>query len=244
MKKRLIAAILALTCVFNTACAGTNPDNNDDSNQSEINDAPYVEEPCGEDVKLTVQGVDGRGLLAGGSGITACSTVLGFYGINIKPMDLKAYAKIESASSFIDGFPSPWDQIVGDPKSPKSYYYAAPITKMVNDYIADRKSSSGIKAKDISGATLDELKAYIDKGQPVVVWGTITGNAASETISWELETGEDFVARDPQRVYTMIGYNDKQIILCNDKGKEVRAKIEYFNDMYNSLYSQAILIYK
>lgn len=197
----------------------------------------------GKEVKLNVIGINGYRELESGSGITAAATVLGYYKINIKPLDLREYADIHGTSIIEDGVtPSPWDVIVNEPIGPISFYYAKPIINMTNKYL-DEKGISNIKAYDISGATLDDLCDYIDIGKPVIVWGTSTGNPAEESdVSWILPNGETFVAREPLCVYTLIGYTNTDVIILDDVGEELIVSKEIFTTMYESMYSQAILI--
>nr|WP_162156357.1 C39 family peptidase [[Eubacterium] cellulosolvens] len=58
---------------------------------------------------------------------------------------------------------------VGSPFSEEGAgIYPPGIVIAANDYLEDQKS--GLKAEDISGASMDELYGYIDQGLPVMVW--------------------------------------------------------------------------
>ncbi len=122
-----------------------------------------------KEVKLNIVGINGYSDLKSGSGITVAATVLGYYGIDIKPLKLKEYAEVHGTSTIVDGFtPSPWDVIVDEPIGPNALYYAKPIIDMIHNYL-DEIGNTTLKAKDISGATLDELKECIGKDKPVIV---------------------------------------------------------------------------
>ena len=200
------------------------------------------DKPTNSSKKLDVVGINGYSDLKSGSGITAAATVLGYYGINIEPIKLKEYADVHGTSAKVDGFtPSPWDVIVDEPIGPNALYYAKPIINMINNYLAE-KGITNVKPKDISGATLSELIAYIDEGKPVIVWGTSDGKPAEDSISWILPNGEKFVAKDSMNVYTLIGYTDTEFILLTHSKYELNVSKEIFVTMYESIYSQAILI--
>lgn len=196
-----------------------------------------------KEVKLDVVGINGFSDLASGSGITAAATILGYYGIDIKPLKLKEYAEVHGTSTKVDGFtPSPWDVIVDEPIGPNALYYAKPIIDMIHNYL-DEIGNTTLKAKDVSGATLDELKNYIDNGKPVAVWATTNGHPASDAeVSWILPNGELFVAKNHVCVYTLKGYNKDELLIVTHTGYELKVTNEIFLTMYESVYSQAIII--
>ena len=242
MKKQSIIALLLSVCLITTACSNTSdspdiPDNNSSLSNIEID--------RGGEVKINVSGIDGRPFVPGGSAITAASTILAYYGISIKPFDLRGFATIEESTSFIDGTSSPWKKIVGNPKGALSFYFAPPIVDMLNTYYTEYpKKCKDRTVTNISGADLAKLKSYIDNQKPVIVWGTITGNAAVpvEEYSWVTDEGEEFIGKMAMRCYTMIGYNNSEVILISDNGKTLNVLNETFLEMYESMESQAILI--
>lgn len=192
--------------------------------------------------KLDVVGINGYSDLKSGDGITAAATVLGYYGISVEPIKLKEYADVHGTSAKVDGFtPSPWDVIVDEPIGPNALYYAKPIINMINNYLAE-KGINNVKPKDVSGATLSELIANIDEGKPVIVWGTGTLKPAEDSISWILPNGDKFVAKAYSTVYTLIGYTEDEVVLIDCTGGIFNVSQETFMPMYESMYSQAILI--
>lgn len=197
------------------------------------------EEPIKE---LDVVGINGYSDLRSGSGITAAAIVLKYYGIDVELLKLKQYADIYGLNTIEDGVtPSPWDVIVGEPLTLTAKYYAKPIVDMVNNYV-NKNGLNNIKAKDISGATLDELMSYIDKGKPVIVWGTETGEPAIDGVSWILPSGKKFTAKALVDVYVLVGYNESKVMIMSHIGKVYELGKEEFFSMYESVYSQAILI--
>ena len=242
MKKKSIIALLLTACILTTtACSGTIVIPDEQNNSSLVD----IEIDRGNEVKIEVEGLDGRPFIPGGSAITASATILGFYGVKIKPMDLRAYANIVEGTSFVDGTPSPWEKVIGNPKGTLSFYFAPPIVDTLkNFYEQNEKKCQGRTVKDISGADLATLKSYIDKNKPIVVWGTITGNAAVpvEDYTWITDKNEKFVGKMSPRCYAMIGYNNSEVILISDNGKTLNVMTDTFVTMYESMESQAILI--
>ncbi len=242
MRKKSIVALFLTACILtSTACSNTIviPE---DQNNSSLADVVIDR---GNEVKIDVQGLDGRPFIPGGSAITASAAVLGYYGVSIDPTKLRAYAPIVEGTSFVDGTESPWDKLIGNPKGTLSFYFAPPIIKMLKDFYADNESKcKGRTVKDVSGADLEALKGYVDQNKPIVVWGTITGNAAVpvEDYTWITDKGDEFVGKMSPRCYTMIGYNNSEVILISDNGKTLNVMTDTFVEMYTSMESQAILI--
>ncbi len=241
MNKKSLIAMLLSVCLLTTACSNT-PGNTINPEDSSL---PVIEIDRGGEVLLEVKGVDGRPFVPGGSAITAASAILGYYGISIKPADLRGYANIEPSTSFVDGTPSPWKMIIGNPKGALSFYYAPPIVDMMNNYYNDYPSKcKGRTVKNISGSDLTTLKEHIDNKKPVIVWGTITGNAAVavDEYCWVTDEGEEIQCKMSPRCYAMIGYNNSEVILVSDNGKTLNVMNETFTEMYESMESQAVLI--
>ena len=243
MKKRSIIAFVLAACILTTTACNSNtiviPDEQNNSSLAEI----VIDR--GNEVKIDVEGLDGRPFIPGGSAITASAAILGFYGISIKPADLRAYAPIVESTSFVDGTESPWEKVIGNPKGRISFYFAPPIVEMLKKfYNENQKNCQGRTVKDVSGSDLATLKGYIDSNKPIVVWGTITGNAAVpvEDYSWKTDKNEQFIGKMSPRCYAMIGYNNSEVILISDNGKVLNVMNETFEVMYESMESQAVLI--
>ena len=239
MKKKRIIALLLSVCMLFTACSG-NPNTSDPENSR-----PLIEIDRGGEVKINISGVDGRSFIPAVSGLTCVATVFGYYGISVKPDALRFYAPIVEGTTYIDGKPSPYKKIVGNPMGLIAFYYAAPIIEAVENYFKDYpKKTQGRVVKNISGATVEEIKGYIDREIPVIIWGTVTGNAAIpiDDYSWITDEGDRFTGKMSPRCYTVIGYNNSEILVLSDNGKQLNVMNDTFIEMYESYESQAIVI--
>lgn len=195
-----------------------------------------------QDVSLDIEGVDGFLTYPSGSGITAVATVLKYYGIDASIIDLCNCADVYGDIIIRDGYtPSPWEKIVVSPGTYDSVYYAPPIVNMANKYLTSVGSNK--RAKDVSGTTLEELLKYIEKGVPVIIWATETEKPAKDGASWIANNGEEVVCKNGMTVFVMKGYTSEKIqLIYHIDGYVFEYSHDLVNDMYQSVYSQAILI--
>ena len=194
-----------------------------------------------ESASIDIEPLDWYSKIPSGSGITSIATVLHYYGYKASFGDLAACAEIYADSTIIDGVtPSPFEKIVFSPTTSLSIAYAGPIVNMANNYLTSIGSDK--RAVDISGKAVEELLSYVAKGKPVIVWATSTGRAAEDGSTWIADNGERVVKKKEVRVYVLDSYSGNDITLLRDTGSTAKCSKEQLNTMYQSVYSQAIII--
>ena len=176
-------------------------------------------------------------------------------------MLLKFYGYDVSAQQMIDAVPTgsgkyekdgvwyaadPFEMFAGDPRKRRtegSYgCFAKPLLTAMNKFAEGR-------AKDISGATTEELFRYVSEGKPVVVWGASNGNTIKEGVVWQCvdkdgkPTGKTFTELEREHCMVLIGYDKENVILHDpSKGENILQTQELFNSNREKLFMQAIII--
>ena len=136
---------------------------------------------------------------------------------------------------------NPFEVFVGHPskgKSEGSYgCFAEPIVVAMQKF-------AGNKVKNISGCDEETLFSYIDKGEPVVVWGIKNAGDIEEGVTWKYPDGSgSFKELIGEHCFVLIGY-DEQLVYLDDPsaGRHVEQPKEKFIKNWKALYSQAIIV--
>lgn len=194
-----------------------------------------------EVIELDIEGVNAYSKFPSGSGLSAVATVLGYYGIEVTMEELYNAADIYADLSIVDGLtPSPWEKIVCSPATKSSVYFAPPIVNMANKYLNSIEST--LIAKDVSGKSVDELLSYVANDKPVIIWATRTGKAAPDGLSWIADNGKEVLTKAKVLIYVIAGYDTENVYMLNNTGRifyDAKSSVE---EMYQSVYSQAIII--
>lgn len=136
--------------------------------------------------------------------------------------------------------PDPDKVFVGDPRDPGAWGIYAPGLKKVIDIFLGSSHFS----VNITGCSVDELYRQLDRGNPVIVWGTIGMGKAFNGISWYVE-GDNKLLTWVRREHclVLIGYNKNGDLIFNDPldGK-VTYKASDFMKSFNSLGKQALYV--
>lgn len=136
---------------------------------------------------------------------------------------------------------NPFEEFVGHPskgKSEGSYgCFAEPI-------VIAMKKIAGDKVKNISGCDEETLFSYIDKGEPVVVWGIKNAGDIEEGVIWKYPDGSgSFKELIGEHCFVLIGYDDQLVYLDDPSaGRHVEQPKEKFIKNWKALYSQAIIV--
>lgn len=174
-----------------------------------------------------------------GCEVTSLTMALNYKGVNADKKDL--------ANNYLDkgkaGETDPKEKFIGNPTGSGSENfgcYAPVIVKTANKYLQAKNSS--LKAKDVSGGELESLYSYIDKGTPVIVWGTIDCQEAKNTVTWTVN-GKEVKWYSPEHCMCLCGYSENKISVGDPmKGSVVEYDMESFKKAYNSLFKQAVVI--
>lgn len=144
--------------------------------------------------------------------LTACESLaavslMRYYGIDMTPeLFLDGYLPVadypdKDKDGELHG-ESPWDYFIGDPMRGDAFgCYNSALAAGIN------KIRDGL-AVPMDNVPLWKLcKNYIDKGQPVVIWGTMYMAPPTDSVRWYLPDGELFTFVGPEHALVLIGYD-------------------------------------
>lgn len=243
MKKTAIFLLVLLTAAL--ACCNSAPTNTmtpvlkttaeDAINDARGNSARFLPEPTAmvEDFPVLRQYPE----LPTGCEVTSLTMVLNYNGIEADKCDIADnYLKKGEVGTtdFRKAF-------VGDPRDEDSFgCYAPVLVKTANSYLSAKNSK--LKATDLSGTELDALLLYIDRGVPVIIWGTQNCKTGSYTEEWEIN-GTTVSWYYPEHCMVLLGYSDVQVWVADPlKGEVLTFDRVIFKLRYEELFRQAIVI--
>lgn len=201
----------------------------------------------GKRVVLDVINIQQLPELPAGCEITSTTIVLNYEGIEVDKMTLLDYLPRVGYPVEGERWDSPWEKFIGDPTSDRYGCYSPVIIKTVNAFFESNDITS-YEVIDISGSSIKELYAQIDKGHPVIVWATAFMKKSWLGPSWELKDGSTFRWRVKEHCLVLIGYDTgADTVILSDPFDE-RGTVEYdaslFEKRYKELYEQALVIQK
>ena len=172
-----------------------------------------------------------------GCEVTSLAMVLQHYGINIDKCDI--------GDKYLDkgevGTVNFYEAFEGDPRDENSFgCYAPVIVNAAQRILAE--NNSALKVNEVTGGELESLFAYIDRGVPVIVWGTQDCQPGHYSVTWNVN-GEDLTWFTPEHCMVLVGYSDSAVWIADPIYGEVKVyDKEVFKSCYNSLYKQAVVI--
>lgn len=189
---------------------------------------------------IAVKPVAQKPELPTGCEITALTTVLNYYGY--------AVGKLTMADEFLDKGPlNATDYntaFVGNPRSKHAYgCYAPVIVNAAKKYLSFAKSD--LKVENISGRELEAHFEQIDKGIPVIIWGTINCKPGYYSATW-YANGKKITWLAQEHCMVLTGYDrQKGVVYVSDPwlGVIKEYNMNIFKSRYNSLGKQAVIIY-
>lgn len=132
---------------------------------------------------------------------------------------------------------------VGNPRNNDSYgCYSPVIEKTANNFLIEQ--GSNLRGYDISGSEFENLFSYIDTGIPVIVWGTRNCEQGHYSVTWNV-AGQKLQWYTPEHCMLLTGYDRKNriVYVCDPlKGKVETYDLSIFNQRYNDLGKQAVII--
>ena len=172
-----------------------------------------------------------------GCEITSLAMVLNYYGFEVDKCELAdnylTKGEIGSTNFYV--------AFVGSPSDEESFgCYAPVIEDTANRYLASKGSHK--KAKAVNGVRFSTLLQYIDKGVPVIVWGTLDCQEGYQGVTWTVD-GEDFTWIIPEHCVVLVGYDNDCVYVAEPMtGKIVDYEMNRFIECFRTLYSQAVII--
>ena len=173
-----------------------------------------------------------------GCEITALTSVLNYYGYNVKKETMADDYLKKGSGSFYEMF-------LGNPRKKEGSYgcMAQPIADAANLYF--KKNSISRKAVNISGSEFDKVLDYVAEGYPVIVWNTINMKPAYESKKLVLG-GKTYTWIAPEHCVVVIGFDRdaNEVYVADPASGLVTRNLNIFKQRYNSLKKQAVYITK
>ena len=109
-----------------------------------------------------------------------------------------------------------------------------------NRYFEDHNSS--LFAENKTGATAEELYAYVRQNIPVVVWATIDMEERGEVQGWYREDGVFMEWSNNDHGTVLIGYTEDTVILSDPITGQYEASKEDFESVYESRGCKSVIV--
>lgn len=195
------------------------------------------EEVLARSVILDVNNIYQSPQLPNGCEITSATIVLNYWGFDV---DKVTMADVYLPKQYPYYQADPEVAYMGNPHTGQGWYcLPEPVVTAVNAYF-DAIGETDMKAENITGATVDELKTYIQSGRPIVFWATVGFQNIQYSNSFTLPNG--------QKPYTglhclvLTGYDESTMYIADPMGRTSQVSIERFTEIYDGMEQRAVLI--
>lgn len=171
---------------------------------------------------------------------TAAAMLLNAYGYPVDKMTMADYLekanKEEAGGTFYA--PHPNEAFIGNPETLNGYGAFPNVIVKAMQKIIDRQDGK-YKAYALYGKTEEEILALIDAGTPVCVWSSIDDKEIEYRKGWYLiqngkRTEEYFYWPSNEHVLVIIGYDDKNVCVCDP----MKGVCEYTRESFFRHYEQ------
>lgn len=170
-----------------------------------------------------------------GCEITSLTSVLNYYGINVK--------KETMADDYLKkGDGSYYEMFLGNPRDAGSFgCMAQPIVDAANLYF--KKNNVSMKASNVSGVTFDKILEYVSQGVPMIVWNTMGMAPAYESQTLTLD-GREYTWIAPEHCVVVVGYDldNNEVYVADPMAGMVTRNLKTFEERYDSLKRQAVYV--
>lgn len=198
-----------------------------------------------ESVKLSVPVIMQNPQLPNGCEITSLAEVLQFYGFDVSHTDLAENYLPCGSITYQNGImtvPDPEKAYVGNPATTSGWYcFEEPIVQAANEYLAD--VGSDMIAMSVSGADVDELAGWLQKGKPVIVWVTQQLADVRRTgYTWLLPDGTTEHPYGGLHCVVLSGIDGDTVTLADPIYGEWDAELDRFAEIFEGMGSRAVVI--
>ena len=170
-----------------------------------------------------------------GCEITSLTSVLNYYGINVK--------KETMADDYLKkGDGSYYKMFLGNPRDAGSFgCMAQPIVDAANLYF--KKNNVSMKASNVSGVTFDKILEYVSQGVPMIVWNTMGMAPAYESQTLTLD-GREYTWIAPEHCVVVVGYDldNNEVYVADPMAGMVTRNLKTFEERYDSLKRLAVYV--
>ena len=98
------------------------------------------------------------------------------------------------------------------------------------------------KGDDLTGTPLDGLRSYLDRGIPLIVWGTQDCREGHYSVTWNVD-GKDLTWFTPEHCMVLVGMDDSAVRVADPiYGNIISYERSVFESSYDSLFQQAVAI--
>ena len=170
-----------------------------------------------------------------GCEITSLTSVLNYYGINVKKETM-----VDDYLKKGDG--SYYKMFLGNPRDAGSFgCMAQPIVDAANLYF--KKNNVSMKASNVSGVTFDKILEYVSQGVPMIVWNTMGMAPAYESQTLTLD-GREYTWIAPEHCVVVVGYDldNNEVYVADPMAGMVTRNLKTFEERYDSLKRQAVYV--
>lgn len=173
-----------------------------------------------------------------GCEITALTMVINYYGYPVdKTVMASTYLPTASADRYYgaDGRLYGTDMnkyFIGDPFTEGGIICGTgAIVTAADGYLAD--AGSTLRAHDLTGSSPEDLYGRVSRGQPIVVWVTISMADRRETQGWYTQNGDyvDWSTNDHGAV--LIGYTDTTVTIADP----ISGRTEYDREQFEKVFA-------
>lgn len=170
-----------------------------------------------------------------GCEIISLTSVLNYYGINVK--------KETMADDYLKkGDGSYYKMFLGNPRDAGSFgCMAQPIVDAANLYF--KKNNVSMKASNVSGVTFDKILEYVSQGVPMIVWNTMGMAPAYESQTLTLD-GREYTWIAPEYCVVVVGYDldNNEVYVADPMAGMITRNLKTFEERYDSLKRQAVYV--
>lgn len=180
------------------------------------------------------------------------TTVLQYYGIDIT-VDEFIERHLAKANLEIIGYEHgdailssehPNDAFIGNPKSAYGLgCYEGTIVNAINSVLEDRELKEYFKVTSHLGLTFEDIKSYLDRDVPVIVWATQNMVQSEKGMSWYIEgTDTIFQYTKNEHCLVAIGYDSNDVYFNDSLVGRIAYPKDLFLDRYAQMGSRAVTI--
>ncbi len=190
--------------------------------------------------KLEVKTILQNPELPTGCEVTSLAALLNYLGYSVTKTDL--------ADNFLPTTPNggvTFDEyFVGSPYIDNSFGCYAPVIVRTAEAYFQSIGETKRQVKDLTGSTMDALYGEVAAGNPVIIWSTMKLQAPKKIYYWSTSDGTPVYFYRYEHCVLMTGYdkNAKTVTVCDPMEGTVTREMSLFEQRYQDLLSQAVVI--
>ncbi len=189
-------------------------------------------------VVLDVENILQLPRLPNGCEVVSLAIALNYMGYYVNPVWLSDHCMPQGEYGEADAFYT----YVGDPKSNGMGCYAPCIVNTAYNYF--KLMNDNFSALNISGATDDELEKWIDRGVPVILWGTTYMNCDPMLFRKDNFDGKEVIWRAYSHCLVLVGYTTNTYLFCDPLREGIVAyQKSDVKECRSYVYEQACVVY-